>query len=379
MKNSLLLFISLLWAGLGSCSHGKAGEEATIDFGPLRQANEAELLYDIRLISLQTDSDCLIGSVDQIEWFDDQLYILDANRERSIYRFDAAGRYIDKIVPGEGNGRFLMPFSFQIDSAGGRLIVKDITQNHLLAYDLRTLEFANKIEADVPSVSFGLLPSSEGIVYYHLAKTDETPHPFSLRDTAGHTIGNFLTHPAYPPIFHGKRCVFYTYRGQLHGFPYFENKIYTLASDSMRLKYVLAFGPFEWPDNEFFRKFQHNTKVVGAELLHSGKIRMMEPYETDETLLVKYYIGKDIYLGAYDKAARRTINLRAAEIKDDFGIGSFPDPKGVYGPYFIAVIPRDNLSVLREKAAGEWAAMLEQSKEGDNPIVCLYRFRLPAD
>ena len=382
MKISSLLILLLIC--LGSCSNGNRtdrGEaaETAIDFGPTRRLGNADLLQDIRLISLQTDSNCLVGSIDQIEWFDHQIYLLDGSRERTLYRFSETGQFIDKIVPGEGNGQFLMPFSFQIDSAGQRLIVKDVTKNYLLTYDLQSLAFTGKIEIAGQPVSFGLLPSSDRIAYYHLTQTEDLPWLFSYQDTAGHILRSFLSPPAYTPIFHGKRCVFYTYRDQLHGFPYFENKIYTFDADSARLKYTLAFGAFEWPENDFFRKFQHNTKVIGEELLHSGKIRMMEPYETDEMLLVKYYIGKEIYLGGYDKNTRRTVNLKADEIKDEIGLGAFPAPKGVYGSYFVSAISRDDLSDREKRFYPQLSALIEQSSEGDNPVICLYRFHIPED
>ena len=51
-----------------------------------------------------------------------------------------------------------------------------------------------------------------------------------------------------------------------------------------------------------------------SEIMNNSYVRLMAPYETDEHLLVKYYVKRQVLLGIYNKKKHTAINLMNSSV-----------------------------------------------------------------
>ena len=67
----------------------------------------------------------------------------------------------------------------------------------------------------------------------------------------------------------------------------------------------------------------------------------MAPYETDEHLLVKYYVKRQVLLGIYNKKKHTAINLDPEMVIDSLHLRTFPVPIGFNHNEFIGQLTLD--------------------------------------
>jgi len=97
------------------------------------ESQSTSLLKDITFVKLETNDENLLGNINQIEVFDELIYIL---CDSGLYIFDLLGNFIRSIrCTGNGPGEFLSPYSFWIDE-DGFIFVLDRQLNRLLKYNL---------------------------------------------------------------------------------------------------------------------------------------------------------------------------------------------------------------------------------------------------
>jgi hypothetical protein len=70
-----------------------------------------------KIISLETCNDaCLIGEINKIEYFRNQLYIFDKYHAKALFIYDNTGKLISKTQKGNGPGETIFPVGFYIDT-----------------------------------------------------------------------------------------------------------------------------------------------------------------------------------------------------------------------------------------------------------------------
>jgi hypothetical protein len=152
------IFIMLLTL-LASCRHGGLGSKAdsigakmpgeisydslvnyssldTLLFRPdKRRYESSEILDLVRFIRLETNADCLIGSVGKVQFVDGWYYLLDDYTGRNaIHIFDTHGNHIHSIKSiGRGPGEYKDILDFDVDVSKNVFIVNSI--GNIIEYD----------------------------------------------------------------------------------------------------------------------------------------------------------------------------------------------------------------------------------------------------
>jgi len=140
MIRKSILPIILLFA-LFSCDGGKKPidcEHYIIDLDGKKDPYipVSTLFKDIRTIILETNKDCLIGHINCLQVFDENIYILDSNKAKSLFVFDMEGRFIRKIGGiGRGPGEYVGINDFTFDREN-RIIFIDDYENRIQKYKL---------------------------------------------------------------------------------------------------------------------------------------------------------------------------------------------------------------------------------------------------
>ncbi|MBI9063116.1 MAG: 6-bladed beta-propeller [Marinilabiliaceae bacterium] len=93
------------------------------------------ILESDEFILLETNDNSVIGSIDKIICYNNNIYILDREITKSVFIFDHSGRFISKISKvGNGPGEYIMPDDFMIDEDTGEIWILDMDQNKIICY-----------------------------------------------------------------------------------------------------------------------------------------------------------------------------------------------------------------------------------------------------
>lgn len=359
---------------LGNCTPTEQLSGVSIDFGDFIEDSNSQLIKDFHFVRLETNDSCLLGAIDQIQVFGNNIYILDSYQTKSIYVFDKQGRYLHKL---EGNrrgpGEFLLPLCFFINPEDSTLVVKDHQQSSLFLYALNDLSFISRIPLSDYPISFGILSDNKSFAFYYPDRGDNS-YQLRITDEKGKQQKELLPVDPKSKILHGIGQNFYSYRGMLNVFPHFSNTVFEVTPDSITQRYHFYFGKYNFPDDSFFKKNRYKSQVIMGELMNNPYVRLMVPYETDDHLMVKYYVGQQTFVGVYDKKKHHAFNLNPQVIRDTFNWGTFPVPIGSCFNEFIGQLTFD---VQRKNniTFPELQQLVKDYSEDCNPILVFYSLR----
>jgi hypothetical protein len=116
----------------------------------------SSIIRDYKIVPLETNEKCLIGMINQIEVYENKIFILDYNVARSLFVFDVDGNFLYKIGDvGKGPGEYLAPNCFAIDKKGNILII-DYSQKKILRYSENGV-YINDIDIPTSGLPRGLI------------------------------------------------------------------------------------------------------------------------------------------------------------------------------------------------------------------------------
>lgn len=117
------------------------------------------LVEEPRYVVLETNSQSLIGSIDKIEYFQGNYFILDASKAKALFCFDSTGLFkfkIDKV--GKGPGEFFIPLDFNIDPRTRSIKIMDPGNRKILEYSIDG-ELINEFQLEDELKSFYVIDS----------------------------------------------------------------------------------------------------------------------------------------------------------------------------------------------------------------------------
>ena len=384
MKHLILFVHFVLSLLLISCASGSQEdtclEGISIDFGNPQSIKFSDIATDFSFVKLESSDSSLFGNIDQIEIFNERIYILDSYNTHSLLVFSLAGDFITKLeAKGNGPGEFIDPYSFKIDPMG-YIYILDRISSRLLKYKLNSLEFVEMITLPYPSpLSFSMLSSKNLFVYYYPIRrnSDLGRSQIVIADKTGKIIKTLYEGDDSGKILHGNPDNIYRYEDSIRIYPYFTNQIYNLGKDSLSVCYDLSWGKREMPDKDLFKKTEDSNQIMKEILAGENDwIRLLYVYELDDALLTKYYIKRDFYLSGWNKRTHTVFNVKAENIIDDSGIGApFPLPIGVYDQQLIGTI--NPYEINRKKVQDkELRSFLNNLTDESNPLLVFFFFLL---
>lgn len=128
-KNSIIsifVIITLVFAIFSSCSSktklkdcNERIVEAVIDN---KNAKIHKIPHEISFIQLESNKDCYLSKVRNIEITEKYIYILD---KQGFFIFNKEGKFIKRIQKGRGPGELIQPLSFKIDSHRKEIVIAE--------------------------------------------------------------------------------------------------------------------------------------------------------------------------------------------------------------------------------------------------------------
>lgn len=377
IMRSFLLSILLLITSY-SCTNPKSSDfqSKIVNFGNIKAYKTSDLISEIDFVKLETNSSSHFGKIDQIMIYNNKIYILDSYPgPPSVFVFSIDGKFINKIMNvGNGPGEYLSADCFGIDKNKGLILLLDRQSNTIVRYRIGDLSFVDKLKIQTPTPASFIYNPAENLYYYYYSLKDNNNKHIEITTEKGATVNKLIDPEPSGRIVHGCQCNFYHFEDNICVFPYFSNKIYTVNKDTAYVKYELLFGDNKMPDQDLFTN-NSSSGAIMKEMMSGdeGRIRMLVPYELADQILVKYYIKKDVFIGAWHKSKSQSINFKYSDLTDDMGIGGkFPLPIGVFKDKFIGALNTYDIDTSCVKNA-QLKLHIKNTSDSDNPILVLFK------
>ena len=243
MRHIVCLYILL---GLFSCNFHQTSDTRTITINPSDQDQEIPLsrfISSCQFIPLETQEDCMLGEIDKIEQKNGELYVLDRSNNM-ICEFSMDGKHHRTLFQvGNGPGEYFQLMDFDIE--GDTLYVLDFASQRVLMYDL---QFQYIKEFKYKMFSTQLAAYHDRIYLYNLKSKKGVDHKFSVYDSSGEKVGDYVERPDHANLQNYNECsVFIKTGSQLYLSPVYGNLIY--ACDSIEPVYQVHFTGKSFPND----------------------------------------------------------------------------------------------------------------------------------
>lgn len=311
MRTFLYVFISTIL--LISCNpridNNLVQEEAIKISIPKLNSNVirySEIFDSVKIVRLETNNNSLIGRIDKLLHYSDKFFILDRNMARSIFVFNADGKFLCKIGKlGKGPGEYFEPRDIAIDPFRDNIIVYDNFKRRLLFYDFEG-QFIEDIQLDFFIGSFSILDENQIALYFDNLENNipfNDSYNLQIINRKGKTKYKTLKYNDIITISNSTKVFFYKTQDALLLSPDYSNTIYSVQEKLLIPKYVIDAGQ-SIPDELFEGK---SAKEFASALKGTDYILLDSYIETPNHLVFSMVLKKNgmIYNGFYSKTTQK--------------------------------------------------------------------------
>ncbi|MDR0698191.1 MAG: 6-bladed beta-propeller [Tannerella sp.] len=360
-----------------SCSSHESGtinEIKKIHFGKNDIRLSDSMKY--RFVALETGDNCLIGHINRVEVFDNRIFVHDAYAAKSLFVFDAGGRFITQVgSKGDGPENYIVPHGFEIDRENRRIIVSDSDRKRLIFYDLDTYKYI--MHKNCPVEYIGLFASKNRFYFFSHFGFDKS------RDD------NYIlvTDTLFKPVFKDWKCNFKAYRfltvsqesiyninSRVFAYHHLQPYLYEITGSNCKIHARLSFEGFTFPALDFSAdpaSFQYMDKLDNS----PREISAYGIYESNDLLFIQLIIGKQPCFAIHHKTTNTSSVFSGKDFIDSAGLGIAVFPVGATDEEIICRITasrRINREKIKDPAFAEIAANMQ---EDDNPVLCFFKWK----
>lgn len=365
---------------LTSCNSNKIDWEnakSMIDFGKCESVEPFDV-FSASFVKLETDDECVIGSITQAEEYGGVFYLLDAFITKTVYAFDKQGKFIGTVGQvGKGPGEYVIPSSIFIDTKRNVVCVIDVEQQKLIGYSLK--DYRLVFEDRLPFSSTAMRFMEDGdVVFYNQEYTPGEPLYNLIVTGKDYRIKKRMMEQEFVSGYKmGMTRKLYSVGNVVSAYTHQAPFLCRVNSDTIVPVYEFKFGDNQLPPLDFLKKEGGNNRNYIPALRQSGYINYYEVYENERMLCVPYYVDKTMFYGWYDKKHSKIYNYRLEEMAGSLKSGFFSSPIGTTSDgQFISLLTTDRLMEMKAEGmdfARELERLVEQSRVDDNPILLLLK------
>jgi len=351
-----------------------------IDFNE-KESPSPEAVLECSFLALETNRSCLVGTMKAIQETDS--FLLVSNGESyNLLVFNKQGRWIGQVgEQGNGPGEYLTTAAFFVRPKENYVTIVDDEQKKLLSYSLSDFSFIK--ESSYPYTSSYCMETEEGFIWYNEAfeGDDLSDCYFFSTDKAGHIQNRLVKKEFKSGYLTGASYMLYQLRDSTYGYPPYDMTVYHLTSDKATPIYHFNVKGHVPPTVEYLNKVSKGGKSSAYfdHLSDSDYISYYDVVETDEAICVVYIINKKNFIGFYDKTKDKSYSYSLDALASHLQVGkiSYFIPQDIEG-CFLAVLDPMTLKKLEAENYEfnpELAAILKQTDDESNPIICKVRLK----
>jgi hypothetical protein len=382
---SFNLFIILIALFLTSCvqSAKKQDDILIVDFNQKQNADVSNDMLETDFVKLETNENCLIHkNIRQIESFDNKIFILSGGESSSLLVFDRSGKFITSTGRmGNGPGEYIIVTSFSIDRRRNIISVMDAAQKKILNYSTENYEFVS--EYRIPNqtcLCFEYLDEDK-IVWNNIGVgEDNAEWNYTVTDIDQKYINRYVKKEFITGYHTGPLKNLYQYNDGLYAYPAYQSVslVYRLTENGAVPVYQLQFGKHSLPSIDYLKGISAKNANFLVTLGQSDYIYTFSVFETEKTLYACYLISGTWHVGIYSKSDGKTYCYTVKKFQDILKTGSAEKILGVINDYAVVALHPFELIEMKEngyKFPQKLQDLLNESKDDDNSILCLFKFK----
>lgn len=350
---------------------------------PLNKIEMKDLIEKALYIPLETRANSLIGYYQKIIIYNNYIYVYDGVAAEGVLIFKMNGRFVSKIgVKGGGPDELSLLRGMSIDRKQNLLILYDNGKRKLMYYTLLG-KFVKSVDVKFRfSGKFACLSTGETVAA--TGKNDENRHLESLNeyrlvysDSAGDIRKVAFRYDDNEKLYIAWSDLFYS-DDELVYHPQFLNSIYSVLSDSVKLRFTFDLSKFSAFENDRISVFDSDDEFDE----YRSRCCSVEPEISENKTHLSFSLydkGKRYYY-FYDKRSNKAIGFKNI-VWSGSNIVNLPVLSS-YREYFISVMPvgllQDYYDYCCKNGAfisNELKMIIEKSDSEDNSILVLFKLR----
>ena len=376
MRNcfSLCLAVFILF----SCNQPTQRTDAlhTINFNLENNIDLFDML-EVSFIKLETNDKCLINrTIRQVESAFGKLFILSGG-EGKLFVFDSSGNFIAPIGNiGAGPQEYIFCSSFSIDYNRNIISLVDMVQKKVVNYSLINYDFISEHRIVEGLTCFEYMGNDKLLWHNLVAQNDFAGWSFITTDfnqkyISKHVKKDFITGYHTTPL-----KSIYKIDGDIFAYTGYNSNIYHFIGDSVTKLYKIEFGQFALPSMDYLEKISRGNVNFLHDLAQSNYVFSFSAIGVRNTLVVDYTVFNTHYIGFYNKLNDQIFSYSMEDFQKKLNIGKIDRISGVVNNTIAAVLlPFHLVEENVDNYTKELQRLVDISKDDDNPILCLLRFK----
>lgn len=361
-----------------------------IDIKDAEEKILSSIVDSISYVFLETNDSCLIGNIDKVVAYNNRFYILDKEKSKTLFIFDARGKLITKINrKGKGPGEYSTPDDFVIDKEEKTVEIYNRALKKILKFNMDG-KFLSEFHFPFYSSSLIALPNNTYAVYSSYCTnpmgSNEYASNILIVKENGKILGHYLPfskHQAAKSI--GMNYNFSSPDAFGTFIELLNDTIYSI--DSTRIFKPLYVADFHGKNvpNTITEKVQ-NSNAFDEEVM-SGDYAFMSGQYCENHLYASFlsYYQKSIIWCLLNKQ-NRDVEV-VSKVRNDINIVGFSYPEWSDGNFLIGKISPDVVLKRSIKAKGTGSkgyteselkgmeSFLGKINENDNPFLVLFKIK----
>lgn len=339
------------------------------------------IIDSVYYIKLETNPDCLIGSIDKILFFNDKILIIENLQRKSVLMFNDNGKFVKKIgTEGRGPGEYVTIRDVALDINNKSIVFLDDYGGKLLFYDLDGNFVTHKKLYYYPT-AFSILNDDSFLFYQgrsiniHIPAITEYNLLFSKSDQSisGKAI-SYSYRDKYKSFSMGSLHSFNASENGVMFCPPYANEIYKITGrNNVVEKYTLNIGP----KDVLNAMGPSTTNDDFTNLLNTGNYYYFDGPAIESDNFLYFYIGRggDCF---FSKKTKKLFYGNSYRFNpDSTKVLSFTKPITVKNNYFVSIIvPNRLVKGLKYRKTNEFIQkVIINLHEEDNPILFFYTLK----
>lgn len=348
-------------------------------------ASKDKYFKSFRRIQLESDTNMLIGNIDQLVLTNNRIYIMDSRITHSLFVFSKDGSFVNKISAfGQGPEEYVDMRDMFYDSYENTInLISWVTGNRykIMSFDKDGSKLVKQMPIDLRFNEAER--TNDGLYVFHSKNSSNLPNIKTNISVYSKTLqrlydGLPISLEWLDRGWSARSDLYKDKNGNVYCTSEYTTDVYQIMPDSLQLCYQYDFGKYTYPDefktpervSEMARNFQINNYVTGLRDFYEG-----------ENFVISCILFKGSYrMIAYDKV---TNEVNVYDLLDNpFASDSFGSFVCFSGGCAVASLSAEsfvelfeNPSIFRKKAIDDLKRQFERPiKSDDNPILYIYEF-----
>jgi hypothetical protein len=213
---------------------------------------------NIDIIPLEFNDSCILGETGKIVIHDDNIFIIERRRPKTVYRFDMQGNFLNTIgVYGQGPEEFLELHDFSINEDENKIYLLDNMKCSIFCYNFDG-KFIEKININQGGLQFEYF---NGLFYIYV----DNPEKLRLYSLAVLNINGELERVYFPSRLYpvNMSCTsFVKTKDSLFFYKSMNDTIYSLSGTELKYNYYFDFGKRRFTPKEIEDMYTERVKTM---------------------------------------------------------------------------------------------------------------------